>query len=241
MAIVPVYLANDAGHVLTADDDVWIAVAGLTAEIAERTQPPDYTALAGDAEFYRSQMLSLLPVGIAWPKDPSSVWSAVMGAIAEGMARIDRRINELVGESDPRTAYETIEDWETTYGLPDPCSGQQVTLQGRRLMLISRVTARGGQTPAYFVSVAAALGFSISIEEHGLFRCDEAQCDVTPLNEDGWSYTWTVRAPEVTETVFRCDQSTTGEPLLAFGNQRLECAILRLKPAHTNVLFAYGA
>lgn len=193
-----------------------------------------------NADEWTLSLQALLPPGAAWPRDPDAVLTHLLAGCADGLSRIDGRALDLLEEADPRATFEMLGDWETEAGLPDLCTGQPETLQERRAQLVGRITGRGGQSRAYYIALAATLGFGVTIEEHGLFRADAGQCDITPLNEDGWAYAWTIHAPETTETLFRGDQSTTEEPLLAFGNRRLECAIRRASPAHTVPLFAYG-
>jgi uncharacterized protein YmfQ (DUF2313 family) len=123
-------------------------------------------------------------------------------------------------------------------GLPDPCAGQAQTLAERRQRLVSKLAARGGQSRAYFIGVAAQLGYTVTIEEFRQFTCT-SRCNEA-LNPPPWQYAWRVRAPANTVRVMTC-QSGCDEPLASWGNQILECVIGRLKPAHTSVIFAYGA
>ncbi len=61
-----------------------------------------------------------------------------------------------------------------------------------------------------------------------------------PLYGQPWRFAWQVSAPPV--TVFPMTVSSgVDEPLAAWGNEWLECAVRALAPAHTIVLFTYGA
>lgn len=189
---------------------------------------------------FLAMLQALLPPGRLWRRDAGSNLTRLLRAISRGLVRKHQRILRMREEADPRTAYELLPEWEDLLGLPDPCTGESETLQERRAIAAARWTAKGGQSRAHYIDLAAALGVPITIEEFGQFRCDASECDVDPLNEDAWAYTWVVHAPEVTEIPFRCDESTTEEPLLTFGNAPLECTIRRAAPAHTIVHFAYG-
>lgn len=173
---------------------------------------------------YLSLLQALLPPGKAWTRDPDAVLTALLVALAAELARVDARVDALQNETDPRTVGELLEEWETVFGLPDTCTGQLPTLAQRRMALHGRVTAVGGASPAYFIAVAAAVGYTVTIDE---------QVDADP-------YKWRVNAPATTVTEFRAGSGRAGEPLRSWGNQLLECAIIRLCPAHTQVIFAYG-
>jgi uncharacterized protein YmfQ (DUF2313 family) len=133
---------------------------------------------------------------------------------------------------------EMLVDWERVYGLPDPCTDPPTTYADRLAAVLGKVRAVGGLTPAYFIGVAAALGYTVTITEEEPWTC-ESPCEL-PANEDDWWFVWTVHAPETTITEFTCE-TPCEEPLRSWGNARLECALKRLAPAHTIVHFAYGA
>ncbi len=131
-----------------------------------------------------------------------------------------------------------LTDWERVLGLPDECAGGLAQTMGERMAAaVAKVRERGGQSRSYFVGVAAALGYAITIQEHDAFTCETA-CD-QPICDEDWRYAWTVRAPETTIREFSCDSACT-DPLASWGNALLECVINRLKPAHTHVIFSYG-
>lgn len=189
---------------------------------------------------YRTQLQALLPQGAAWPRAATALWTKLLDAIAEEFARIDGRALQLIDEADPRTTAEMLADWERVAGLPDSCSGLLAdTQQGRRNELVSKLVGQGGQSRTYFIEVAAALGFSIEIEEFRPFRVGQATAGQALTNGD-WRFAWRVRAPTVTVMRFRVGQSAVGEALATWGNAGMECRIRNYRPAQTNVIFAYG-
>ncbi len=131
-----------------------------------------------------------------------------------------------------------LADWERVLGLPDECAGGLgQTLAERIAAALAKMRERGGQSRTYFIAVAAALGYAVSIEEHDAFTCETA-CD-QPLHHEDWRYAWTVRAPETTVREFTCGSGCC-DPLASWGNALLECVLSRLKPAHTHLTFTYG-
>lgn len=195
--------------------------------------------MAYTASHYREQLKALLPPGRAFPRERGTSLDALLDAMAVELARIDARADQLTVEAVPNTTTELLPDWERVAGLPDNCSGTiSDTLQGRRADLVSKLTARGGQSPAYFIAVAAALGYEVTIEEFRPFRAGFSSAGDSLTNGD-WVFTWRVRGPQTTVTFFRAGQSSAGEPLRRWGNDALECRLRKLKPAHTILQFAY--
>lgn len=189
------------------------------------------------SEDYRVILSALVPPGQALPIDSQSNWQQLLGALATEFARADARAAALVTEMIPQTTFELLADWEETAGLPDPCIEGEQTIEERRLGLLRLITGTGGQSRAYFIDLAAALGYDIDIHE---WHPHTVEDDVTyPINGSAWRYAWEVRAPEET-VLYATVQSTVDEPLATWGNDRLECVIERYKPAHTYILFAYG-
>ena len=190
------------------------------------------------AKTYLRQLQALMPQGRAWPIEDSAALSQLLGGFSDTLSRNHNRAADLIDEADPRTTVELIADWERVCRLPDGCSVLSgATLGERRAAVVAKITARGGQSRAFFVGLAAALGYAISIDEHRPFTCESA-CD-DPLNDDPWRHAWTVKAPATTVRDFTCD-SPCNEPLAVWGNAALECAINSLKPAHTHAIFGYG-
>ncbi len=74
-----------------------------------------------------------------------------------------RAADLLITESDPRSPLELLPDWERAFGLPDPCSIETPTIADRRAALINRMTIVGRQDRNFFISLAAAIGYTITI------------------------------------------------------------------------------
>lgn len=191
------------------------------------------------ADDYLRQLQALLPPGPAWPRDDDATITRLLHGLAEELARVDGRARQLLEEADPRTTAELFTDWERVAGLPDACAvafgGEQTTAQ-RRAALVGRLTTVGGQTPAYFIGLAAALGYAITITEFSEHTVDD---DVdNPLYDVAWSFAWQVNAALDTVTELTVDD-TVEDPLASWGNALLECVLRRVAPAHTIPIFSY--
>jgi uncharacterized protein YmfQ (DUF2313 family) len=191
-----------------------------------------------DSAAYLAQLQMLLPPGAAWSRAAEATLTDVLRAWAEELSRVDERGTDLLDEADPRTTYELLDDWEGASGLPAPCLAEiEQTVQQRRDALVGHLTARGGQSPAYYIAVALALGFVITITEFYLHTVND---DVEyPIIEEGWAYAWQVNAAATTVTEITVLDDVE-QPLAWWGNELLECVLRRLKPAHTEVVFAYS-
>lgn len=190
------------------------------------------------SDHYLAQIQALLPRGAAWPTEPDLVMTETLRALADELARVDARADDLLDEADPRTTGELLTDWEQAYALPDPCTSQPDITIERRAALVEKVARIGGQTPQYFIDVAALLGFTITITEYRPFRVGINRCGDELLGEPWW-FAWRVNGPLDTFTYFICGRSRCGDPLRDWGNDLLECVIRRLAPAHTVPIFSY--
>ncbi|KGE77405.1 YmfQ family protein [Halomonas salina] len=186
---------------------------------------------------YHALLQALVPPGQALPRDPDSQWQRLLETRAGAFQRLDARGDRLLEEADPRTASDLLSDWERVTGLPDPCVTGEQTLDARRAAVVRVLTGTGGASRAYFEALAASLGYQVTVEDYTAHTVGD---DVaTPLRGLAWRWAWTVRGPENTVSYHRVTDGVD-EPLASWGNERLECVIGRLKPAHTHVLFAYG-
>jgi uncharacterized protein YmfQ (DUF2313 family) len=175
-----------------------------------------------NADQYREHLQALLPRGAAWPREPGTVLTQVLDGLAQELARVDLRVENLLDEINPRTTYELLSDWERVLGLPDPCVPAGQTTAERRSAVAAKIAATGGQSRAYFIALAAALGYTITITEQ----------------VDGLPHKWRVNAALNTFVEFTCNSPCT-DPLREWGNETLECAINQRAPAHTTLVFGY--
>lgn len=150
------------------------------------------------------------------------------------------RASALLDESDPRSTVHLLTDWEGVAGLPDEGELLPTTVQERRNSVVARVTGIGGQSRAYFIALGTSLGYEVTITEFRPFRAGQSAAG-DPVNSAEWVFVWRVNAPQTTITSFRAGQSAAGEPIRRWGNEALERVMGRLKPAHTRLLFGYGA
>ncbi len=188
---------------------------------------------------YLSQLQALLPQGPAWPRDPDATLTRLLAALAEEFARVDLRAKNLLDEADPRTTAEMLSDWERVAGLPDPCVTASQTIQERRSALYAKLTNLGGQSRQFFINFSAALGYTVTVTEFRQFRVGQSAVG-DALHGDNWVCAWRVNAPGATVSDFRAGESAIGDALRTWGNELLECALSRLKPAHTHVTFGYS-
>lgn len=201
--------------------------------------------LRRDAEGYADAMAALLPTGPAWPREPESTLMMLIGALAVEWARVDGRAADLLGrEADPRAALELLADWETAFGLPDPCVAEPLTLEDRRAALTSKMTLLGGQSRAFFIQLAADLGYAVTIRERSPFMCGVSRCgdprwEIAPAEI---RFVWSVKVSGRRLSWFRVGSGRCGvDPHLTIGLATdLECRIRRYAPAHTVVFFDYS-
>lgn len=206
-------------------------------ELAAREQ---FGVGSRDATDYAQALAALLPSGAAWPRESGTGQMRLVEALAVELARVDLRGSQLLGEVDPAATSELLSDWERVVGLPDPCVTRAQTVAERRMALEGRLTAVGGQSKRFFIDLAARLGYSVTIDEFASAAAATAAGVVFTGSE--WAHIWRVNVPVAVATVpFRAGAGCAGEPLNAWSNEVVECQFNRYKPAHTRVLFAYGA
>ncbi|VVO86756.1 YmfQ family protein [Pseudomonas fluorescens] len=189
---------------------------------------------------YLEQQKTLLPPGQAFPREAGTTLHDLLDGMSIELARVDGRGESLPIEANPASTNEMLGDWERVAGLPDKCSGVlEETLQGRKNALLTKLTSTGGQSPGYFIELAASLGYDVTIEEFRPFRAGLSRAG-DPLTNGAWVFTWRIHAAETSVISFRAGVSAAGERLRTWGNDTLECKLNQLKPAHTIALFAYG-
>lgn len=113
-------------------------------------------------DYYRA-LKQLLPPGKLFNSlDENSLPARWLAVAAKEFQRVDARVNAMLAEYDPRTATETLADWEREYGLPNELVPTiPATLSGRRAAIAMMVAMRGGQNFASYFALCAAAGWEL--------------------------------------------------------------------------------
>ena len=188
------------------------------------------------------EILSLLPPGWLWRhmRDPSSLFAQSMRPLAAEASRFETLAEQMIEETDPRSASFLLPDYERVLG-PDPCLAPAANLDDRRRSVHARWTARGGASRAYFIAYAAALGVPIVIEEFPRVRHGRARFGAARRRPHPAQFHWRVHLPPAALIPARAGTARSGDPRGRIMRQNaVECALRRLAPAHTVVLFSYG-
>lgn len=124
-------------------------------------------------------VLELLPNGRAWDReDPLLVKLATAESIE--LSRVDVRIRDLERELNPATTYELLEDWETSYGLPD-CAPPE-TIEGRRDALSAKLLSQPGHDHSFtwWSDLLDNFGYELHYVQlgPGIMTCDDDCQDV---------------------------------------------------------------
>ncbi|MFZ6687497.1 YmfQ family protein [Undibacterium sp. SXout11W] len=145
----------------------------------------------------------------------------------------------LLLEADPRTTDLLLSDFERVYGLPDDCCGTSNDEASRRKNLIAKIAEVGGLSKSYFIGLATALGeTNVTIRTYKPSHC-EISCE-SILVDESFRVLWEVNIPNrvMPRKPFRAG-SRCGSRVDTYTKGRLECLLMRLKPAHTYVKFNY--
>ncbi|WP_227720527.1 YmfQ family protein [Yersinia proxima] len=188
---------------------------------------------------YTAAIQSLMPGGLVWPKISGGVQTSTLRALARSYQRSDEDARDLLDAAFPSTATAMLPEWEATLGLPDLCAiGEIDSMIQRQRAVVSKLFGIGGQSVDYFIQVAAALGYTISITQYrqacaGMSVCGDA------INGEEWPFTWLVTSPETTINYAQCSLTYCSDPLRTWGNKQLECRLTVLNPSHTILKFGY--
>lgn len=195
--------------------------------------------MAMTGEQYLSMLQALLPIGMAWPRDPDAVLTNLLRAWADEFAREGLRVEGLLNESIPGNARELLTDWERVLALPDSCTAAvDLSIDQRRAAVRSKITSIGGQSRQFFIDLAASLGFpGATIDEFRPMTCNDTCNDV--LNSADDRYVWRINLPSSGGMFIANCNSDCNSALASWGNALVECAISKLKAADTDVIFAY--
>jgi len=187
---------------------------------------------------YAAQIVQLLPRGKAWQGE---LLQQLVQAFAAECARVDAQGVVLVTEAFPQTTNQCLPDWERVAGIPSavwPAVVPSSNISQRQRNLVAKLSAQGGQSIPYLISVATLMGYTISsiTDCYSPFTCKSNCNDL--LYGEAWAFTFTVNVSALPagETV-AFDGSL---PMLRqYSNARIEAVINSLQPAQTVSLFTY--
>ena len=183
---------------------------------------------------YAQQLTALLPPGPAWDAELQPQLHALLGAIAQEFGRIDARSAQLMREAFLATFHEALADWEQTLNLPDECMGSFGTVSERKAMVRMRLVEKGGQTPAYYVQLAARMGYrNARVQELRAPRFGRSRFGRDFFGSWDAQFIWILHAGERLAGGSRFGLSVWGERFGGNPSDALVCVIRRAAPAHT--------
>ena len=195
--------------------------------------------MAVNPECYRQQLAGLLPQGMAWPQDSESHLQKLLAAFGSTLYQHDQSSRLLIDDLFPAQTNNFIQEWERVCGLPDACTvlGSQ-TMAERRASVVTKIASVGGQSRAYFIGIAKAMGYpSATITEFRPRRSGSRMG--TRYGGLDWAHVWQLVLP-AQKISPRLSGAPIGERYRVWGDAVLECTINQLKPAHTLVQFKYS-
>ena len=136
---------------------------------------------------------------------------------------------QLLREMMPQASSAGLADWERVCGLL-PDTGD--TLQMRQVRVVNKLRERGGLSVPFYTAMAADFGYTVIIEE--------LLAGTDGLGDEG-IFRWRVTVTATPMIFFRAGQSRAGDRLVDGPlADALEGLFTELKPAHTQVIFAYA-
>ena len=188
---------------------------------------------------YLTALQALMPRGRVWPRDGDATQTKLLAGLTPIYERHNARSIQLLVDAFPTTTFELLPEWEETLGLPDPCAGMAPTIAARRAQVVARLVAIGGQSAAYFIGYALALGYVVTITEYVPARAGVLIAG-GPLCGDAWAHTWQINGQLNTVRYMQVGVGQAGDALAYWSNAVLECAMREVMPAHSVLNFSYS-
>lgn len=190
---------------------------------------------------YKQQLRALLPLGPAWDPELVPEVDLILEGVSQEFARVEARAAAILNEMDAAGVNELVPDWEQVMNLPDSCLGQNPAFEDRRLAVQQRLVAVGGQTIAYFISLAAGQGYpSASVTEFRAPRWGRSRFGVAHFGTWNAQFMWTLHTGGRQKAGRRFGVSYWGERFGVNPGNALECVIRRAAPAHAAVHIDYN-
>lgn len=144
-----------------------------------------------------------------------------------------QRDGTLLAELLPTGAFELLEAWERAYATA-PLFDDPVQIRQNRV--VQKMSELGRLDRAYFVQLAAALGYAVEIEELCPFMAGWGGAG-DELGDDDSDWCWRIYYSENSAYVFRAGESLAGECLSYSLAGLMKQMLEDLKPADTFVEF----
>jgi uncharacterized protein YmfQ (DUF2313 family) len=173
-------------------------------------------------DMYLKLFQSLLPKGKLWNRTPNSMTTKLLRGFAEELSRASLRAEDLFNESVPSRVSELIDEYEYDLGLYDKNLG--LTTAERIESIVAKFYQYGFSHKEYFISIAADLGYTITIEEFSPFfvGLSTVNTPIGPLRNIHFWLVW-----------------VTIEEGIKYNLQELMDTINAVKPAHTIALYDF--
>lgn len=185
-----------------------------------------------------THLLAHLPPGWLWPREPDSNLGRAFAPLAQGLARLEADAAALqIEAAGPRDAAHLLDAFEAVLASPG-IDTASLSAADRQAVAHMRWIARGGQSRAYFIALAAALGTTITITEQAVSQCGLSVCG-DALSPGGQQFVWIVNLPADRLIDAECGASECGDALGDIALNICEVAIRAAAPAHTTVVFSY--
>ncbi len=176
-------------------------------------------------------------IKLLFPAELGGVFDDDIAVEGNILDEIQAQAAELLAEMFPDKTTKLLTDWERVYGLK-PVS--DATIQSRRDNVVRKIRERGGLSRKYFIALAAAMGYTITIDELQPFMCGWGACG-DYLYVEEVRFIWRVNIADQALYHFRAGQSASSERLLWWPSVTvLEDLFNDLKPAHTFIIFNYA-
>ena len=135
----------------------------ITTKMTTLCHGPGQQAESVDPDRYVPALLELWPQGPLWSRELDTDHAKFNRVIGQEWSRVDHRAQQLLKEGSPRTAVELLDRWEEVLGLPDTSSAA-TDIESRQRAAWEKYTSLGGQSPDFFIELAAKLDYEAVIE-----------------------------------------------------------------------------
>lgn len=154
--------------------------------------------------------------------------------LAKEFQRIESTIATIAEEYDIQQTTLLIEEWESAIGIPDDCFPIANTIEERRNNVLAKLRAAGTVTENDFISLAALIGFTVTITPLQDIAFPVYPVPFYPTKAPASRFVWIVSGANVIPEV-----PPYNVPFTPAGGAQsiLVCLFNLLKPAFTRIIF----